>query len=202
MSQICVVRPANDSAAKTLAGMAAPLNSIIPGSGHTVRDLFHSAADRPTVEKALASCRAILFLGHGRKSRLQGATTDLIDTANVVKAKGRIIVAIACWSAHTLGPYAIANGIEAYLGFDDMLGCLKGDPDNQFGPACISGIELMLNGKDIGDALATMLKKFDDVFDYYRNGAGKASSDAVLGWLLADWNKKHCKLLGLNGARL
>ena len=203
MSDICFIRPANDAAATTLANMAIPLKAKISTSSHTLSaDLTGTGATRGAVDVQLAACRAICFFGHGLKSRLQGSSTDLIDSFNVSLASGSIVIAFACWSAHTLGPGAISAGVEAYLGFDEQFGCLAGDPDGEFGAAAISGMEVMLKGNDVGAALREMEKKFDDAFDFYKTGAGAGRSNSVLGWLLANWDKRHLALHGTAGALL
>jgi len=196
MSSICIIRPANDPAATTLANMAALLNTIVAASTHSLVDLYGSAATRAAVEAQLSANRVIVFFGHGLKSRLQGMSTDLIDSTNVSKASGQIIIAIACWSAHTLAVQAVQQGIDAYLGFDEQFGCLRGDPDGQFGSAAIACIESILTGNDMAVAFSDMQQRFDSVFEFYKTGKGSGQTDSVLGWLLANWNKNHMRLHG------
>ena len=197
MSDICFVRPSNDAAATTLANMANQLVSNIP-SGHALHDLTGTSATRTAVETELSACRLIVFWGHGMKSRLQGASTDLVDLSNVSQAQGHLIIAIACWSADTLGSTATtSSGVDAYLGFNEQFGCLAGDPDGEFGAAVVKGIEeIIVKGNDMSATLATMQRRFDDVFAYYKTGKGSGTSDSVLGWLLADWDKTHARLTG------
>ena len=196
------MRPANDPAAATLANMASSLTSTISSNGHSLSDLSNAGATRTAVEAELRASRLIIFFGHGLKSKLQGAATDLVDLSNVSLASGNIIVAIACWSAHTLAGQAIAGGVEAYLGFDEQFGCLAGDPDGEFGAAVAEGLEELINGNDMQTTLGSMQQRFDDAFHFYKTGSGSGRSDSVLGWLLANWNKIHARLDGNVGTTL
>ena len=191
MSELCLVRPANSPAATELARWGASLKSDITASSHTVRvDLYAAAGTRAAVEAQLGPSRATVFFGHGRNDRLEGYCGDVIDTSNIGKATGNILIAIACWSVVKLGPSAIAAGVEAFVGFDDQLVWLAGDPDGQFEPATLSGAREMLNAAaTVAACAAKMQSEFDAVFAFYRTGLGAGKRNSVLGWLAASWGQ-------------
>jgi len=202
MSDLCLIRPANNAAAVELANWGSSLARDIASSSHSLRkDIYSVAATRAAVEKELGPSRATLFFGHGRKSRLEGYSSDVIDSSNVGKAAGNILIAIACWSAAKLGPDAFSAGVEAYLGFDEQFVWLSGDPEHQFEPAALSGIREMLNsGADIAVCATTTQTEFDSVFAFYKTGAGSARPNAIVGWLAAAWDRDHLVVLGKGSA--
>lgn len=102
-------------------------------------DLASGTATRNAVDAELPQHEATFFFGHGTATKLLGAGADLVDAANVGYAAGHAILAIACSSADTLGPIAIQNNVEAYLGFTRKLTWVSGDPDGQFEPAICAG---------------------------------------------------------------
>lgn len=204
MASICHIHPANDSAAKDLSNWASSLNPIIAGSSHLLSaDLTGSAVDRPSVEAELATCDGFLFFGHGGKARLQGFATDVVDLANISKVQpDSVIVAIACWSGVALSHSALGAGAKAYLGFDEQLVWLAGDPDKKFGPAVTSGlIDLVASGTSVSDCETRIKSEFDAVFGFYKTGAGSGKSNSILGWLCANWNKLHLVTHGAGSAR-
>jgi hypothetical protein len=203
MSDLSLVRPSNDPAAAELSDWAASLIPDITASSHKYTDRKGAGATRTAVETELTKSRATLFFGHGLKSRLQGYSSDVVDVANIGKAAGNIVIAIACWSAVTLGPASISSGIDAYLGFDEALVWITRDPDRQFGPAATSGPrDMITTGSDIAACAARLQQQFDAVFQYYRTGAGASGRDAVLGWLAGTWNKAHVVKHGSGSATL
>src|SRR3974390_1332049 len=120
MSDFFLIRPANDTVALELSSWCSSVSWSIPANGDNIdTELYASAPPRAAVETALPGMRCILFFGHGTYTELLGAARALIDTANIAKATGSIVVAIACSSASVLGPDAIRQGVLAYLGFND-----------------------------------------------------------------------------------
>ncbi len=81
--------------------------------------------DRQAVDQALKTGQVVLYFCHGERDSL-GQGPVLIDSSNVGDVAGGIILAFACHSAKELGPTAIQNGINAYLGFDDWLFVYRG----------------------------------------------------------------------------
>jgi hypothetical protein len=111
MSDLLLVRPATNVAGAELAAWGGTLGAEIKRSAHFLRaDLVGGAATRPAVERELSTSRCTIFFGHGLRARLEGYGGDVVDALNVGKAANNVIVAIACWSAHTLGPQALTAG--------------------------------------------------------------------------------------------
>lgn len=192
-----MVRPADDTDAATMALWGADVAAKASSCGHTVQpDLQGSLATRPQVDLALSQCDVFFFFGHGRKARLLSGTVNLVDSVNVGNAAKQVIVAMACWSADTLGPDAQQRGVRGYLGFDERFAFLTGDPDRQFGPATVKCCHELLQGQTLGQAASTLERELDTVFDYYSTGQGSTGPNAALGWLAAYWDKQHVKRIG------
>jgi hypothetical protein len=197
MAIVFLVRPANNAVAIELSQWGASLHNVKSATGVSISaDYASTAATRSAVDTSLPVHSAMFFFGHGAPSKLLGANTDLVDSKNVGFAKSAAIVAIACSSADVLGPVSIKNGVEAYIGFTKKLTWISGDPDRQFQPAICSGPETLMQGRDIGTALATMQNELVSVENYYHSGSGKSSPDAPIGFLSAFWDRSHLVALG------
>jgi hypothetical protein len=198
MATVLLVRPANDSVAVELSAWASKLKTASAlGTSSIGVDLASGAATRSAVDSAMPSRDALFYFGHGTATALRGAGVDLVDTMNVGLMANRTIVAIACWSAKTLGPIAVtSSGLAAYLGFDDKLLWLTGDPDLQFGPAICSGPNDLIQGNDIGTALVSMRTQLQNVVTYYHSGSGKSNPNSIIGFLSAYWDSQHLALYG------
>jgi hypothetical protein len=203
MPDLCLIRPANDVFALELGSWCGRLKSDIQKAGHSIgHDLYATTATRTAVEAAMSRARCTIFFGHGSYAELLGAGGALVDTANVTKARNSVVVAIACSSAKVLGPDAISQGVDVYLGFSEKFAWLFGDADKQFEPAAVSGVLALVRGGDAGQALAQMIAAFGNVKDYYLHGAGKGAINSTGGWLSAFWNSNHITLLGATSAKL
>ena len=197
MSDFCLIRPASDAFAAELSVWCSNLKPHITGAGHSIQhDLSGTSATRTAVDSAIPGMRCVVFFGHGSYTELLGANGALVDTANVAKAKNSILVAIACSSAKVLGLDATNQGADVYLGFSEKFVWISGDPDGQFEPAAKKGLLTLLARGDAGQALTAMAQAFDDVKNYYLNGAGKGSTNSTAGWLSAYWDSNHVTLIG------
>src|SRR3989304_8871098 len=111
MSRVAVVRPGGNGAAGTLHSWGQKVVNDVGSSSptHTLNaDLdTQVAAHRLAVEGEMQSCRAVFFFGEGDWACLYNGTTPVVDTGNVARAFGHLLVAIACNSAHMLGNAAI-----------------------------------------------------------------------------------------------
>ena len=174
----------------------------IPRNHSLVSDLYASAATRLAVGSAIADVRCVLFFGHGNPGSLGTPDAALIDTLNIGNAGGAIFIAMACSSASALGPDAIQQGVESYLGFNGPFAWILGDPDDQFRRAIFSGISLLTGGGSIRNALEAMQFGFDGADTYYRNAQAGRKSNSTLGQLTAFYNRHHLVLLGNQAATL
>jgi hypothetical protein len=101
-----------------------------------------------------------------------------------------------------LGRHAVASGVESYIGFDERFLWLTGDPDRQFAPAMLSGVNVLLGGSDANTCVAKLQTEYHDIVDYYSTGTGVSSPNATLGFLAAYWNATHNVLHGSRTAKL
>jgi len=197
MPSILLVRPANNAVAIELSHWGAALKGLSGQARVPIgSDLASSGATRTAVDNALPGHVALFFFGHGTPAKLLGGSSDLVDANNVGLAAGHAIVAIACSSADTLGPIAINNGVEAYLGFTKKLTWISGDPDGKFQPAICCGPEQLMQGGMIKDAVCAMQNALGTVVNYYHSGTGRNSPDAAIGFLSAFWDMNCLNSLG------
>jgi hypothetical protein len=200
MADLVLIRPANDAAAIDLSNWGANLRADITSAGHTLAvDLYATATARPAVDAALGGKRCVFFFGHGNPTELLGASSALVDTANVGIARTSILVAIACSSANVLGPDAVSQGVEAYLGFSDRFVWLARDPDRRFEPAVAAGVRELLAGNPTDDARSAMASGFQRALIFYQSAG---TTNSTLGWLSAFWDFSHLALIGVTTARL
>jgi hypothetical protein len=203
MADFVLIRPANDAAAIDLSNWGANLRPDVASALHTLAaDLYAAATTRSAVDAAFPGTRCVLFFGHGNYAELLGAGNILVDTANIGRISGNIFVAIACSSANVLGPDAVSQGVEAYLGFTDRFAWVSRDPDSQFEPAATAGIRELLAGRTIDDAKLEMESGFQNTVRFYQTGAGRGTPNSTFGWLTAWWDIGHLALIGIKTTTL
>lgn len=205
MSDVSIVRPSGpDSSAQTLHAWAQDTVNDVNASSHKLRiDLTGLTVTRPAVEGELSSAQAVFFFGHGDWDGLLNRRIVVVDTNNIGKAVGKIIFAIACKSAHTLGDAAQKVGVHGYLGFDEDIIWVTGVSRQMTGIACTAGAkQLLLNQGTLSDAANAMRQEFDNIIRYFKYGAGKSNANATLTYLWADWDKNHIRIKGNASARL
>ena len=199
MSDIVVFRPGGNPPARDLAGWGLRAAGLIQhGAAHALAaDHQGSAATSGAVATSLPNCRAALFFCHGAADKLMARGVALWDSGSAAYAQGLIVIAIACSSARRLGPAAVSAGADAYLGFDDKLVWLTGDPHGRFGDAAVAPVACLAGGGDAAAARAALENGFDVAFAFYRSSpANVTASDAVIAWLAASWNRGHVQLHG------
>jgi len=87
------------------------------------------------------------FIDHGQKDKLFGADDKaLIDSENISLLKNKLIYAIACESASTLGRKALENKVAGYIGFTDSFHIIP-DAANTFGYCFLSGLQSIIMQK-------------------------------------------------------
>ncbi len=122
MMNLLIIRRESDPIEATLAlwwDLAFP-PGLTPPADVLVTELRGVAASPGAVQAALAEPGdVVLYFGHGTETAL-GLWPTLIDTLTMSNAHGQVMIAIACRSADTLGPRAVAAGnFSEYLGFSD-----------------------------------------------------------------------------------
>lgn len=203
MADFLLIRPANDAAALDLSNWCTNLIPTLAAGGHTVAgDLHATAATRAAIRSNLPAKRCVTFWGHGTSTQLRGAGGPLVDTANVGLAAGSIFLAIACSSADVLGPDAISQGVEAWLGFNNLFVWVSRDPDRQFEPAIAAGVKDLIAGGDVDSARAAIFTGLQRAFVFYQTGAGRGTTNSTFGWLAASHDSSRLTLVGNPAATL
>jgi hypothetical protein len=133
------------------------------------------ALSRAAIDRLLAHGGHVLYFGHGERDALVSrrlrwlpwGTQRLCDDKNL-PAEGRVVIAIACWSADTLGRNLTeGNGVEAYLGWPDRFAWPSGSPEPTW-EAVTNAIEILAQGGTVescGNELRAGLHK---AHDHYR----------------------------------
>ena len=112
--------------------------------------------------------------------------------SNVDLLKGTIVMAVACYSASKLGEYAIKNGADCYIGYNDLLMFPTDSKNSQdmFGEVQLTLFENILLGRTVAEAEIEMSELEDTYIRKYKQT--KYVSLPML------WNKINRRVLGDN----
>jgi hypothetical protein len=199
MKDILFVRPADDSAATQIAAWGQAVRQY--AARFKADDLCSSQATRVNVDSRLSvGFRHLFWFGHGTEQALIAHGAGLVDSANIGKVRGGMVVAIACYSAIKLGRMAKAGSYpRAYLGFDDEFGFPANAPLRMMFAVTRGLSGLFLRADDIQSAAMALRKQFDSArVDYKKNGTawGLSPADARTAWLFAKSNRYSLKTHG------
>jgi hypothetical protein len=191
-----------------LSGTAgADMNKWFIQNNFDVTTLIGAEATRLEMNPVLARNPAcVCYYGHGVDDTLEGEIPpgDLISTDNINQFQGTIIVAIACDTGLTLGPQAIANGIETYFGAVDVINVafpeLEHDYLSDFSDVFTTIPIALLSGKTAEQALQAYVDRCNYYIGIYQ---------ANPGWSLSEWymqalehNRDVFRLFGNADAKL
>jgi hypothetical protein len=205
MTDVLFIRPADDSASVQVAAWGQVVRQRITRAA--VCDLTAGEVSRSSVDSELARHpRHLFWFGHGRPDELIASNTAMIDSGNVGELVGGVVVAIACYSAVTLGWEAVARGGPAsYLGFDDQFGFPANAP-LPMAHAITEGLRCFYEGgHEIGCAADRLVRELDRArIEYQENGAawGLSAGDSMTAWLFAKSNRFSLRLFGSSGTTL
>lgn len=201
MNELLFVRPCNDAAAVRIGSYGQDLRDR---AIDTFDDLVATAATRAAIDAALSAARpprSLLFFGHGQDDCLTGAGgAALIDSSNVGGISEGLVVAMACWSANTLGPQAVGHpSVRAFVGFDDPVGLIaKASAPMQ--DAFVEGLDCLLTSRhEIRCAADQLRQRFAAAkVEYRTNGVamGLSAGEARTAWLYAKSNQHSVQVLG------
>ena len=197
MSTLVFVTPADSPDAVTLGNWGGTVRRRAQACGHKVVSLSGSAVTPAAVQGTLGTHDACFYFGHGTWGTLQEASgLTLLDVTTSSASSGRSIVAVACQAAHTLGPSIVAaHSAKFFLGFDDDLIWVNGSPDvGQFEAAVADGLDPLLSGLTAADARQGLEDGFERAFQHFKYGVPKSHPNRVLGYVFADWDKRHIAL--------
>ncbi len=142
---------------------------------------------------------AILFNGHGSSKQVQGQNGAIFGVDDVAFLRGKIVHALSCNTAKTLGPLARQSGVKEYVGYDESYVVLlqrdKIDHPELDGtaalfldPAFIAPAAL-LNGKSGGEAVTLAKRAYNRSILKALDSDIQSDDDQFIGWLL--WDRDH-----------
>lgn len=115
---------------------------------------------------------------------------------NVHLLEGSIVYAVSCHSAEQLGKCAIQHGVEAWVGYEDLLLFPVDNMRSQdiFGEVHIEMLAGLLEGKTVGEAYDSMIKMQDTYIKLYK----------PIKWVALPllWDRLHSRVLGNREARI
>jgi hypothetical protein len=200
MTQIAFIRPEGDPVAQVLSSYAlAVIANVSALSTLLVQDLVGAQATRANIEQVIGQAEVAVYFGHGQDKQL-GRTAALVDTANIGRAKGAVVIAVCCDSSIALGKDAIAQGVDCYVGFDDILVVYHGNT-SLFGSVFNVALVDFLGGTiDAKTCHERMIDGFRFLENRYRNDPNyNGHPDAAVIWLASHVNWRGTCLDG-NGA--
>jgi hypothetical protein len=195
---IMFVRPADDNAAIYASACGHQLRQLATSCGTT--DLSGAQVTRARLDQDMGNHKHLFWFGHGKEDALIAFGSAMVDDQNLPSLKGGLVIAVACYSAVTLGQIAKSgSGVAAFLGFDDKFvfptnGEVTMSLYLRRGLSCI-----LIHGHGIGCAASELKQAFKDLRDEYRRQerAGQLSgSDALFGRTCAANHFLSLQLIG------
>jgi len=119
--QLLITRPEHDTTLHYLSAWSAAIIDNAKLHGVRVLDLHRERATKKDVESMIAKQEPelVMFNGHGNKETICGHKNEPIIEAdkNEQILKEKIVLAISCSSASTLGDKAVDKGTKAFIGY-------------------------------------------------------------------------------------
>ena len=153
----------------------------------------------------------VLLNGHGSGTTVCGYNNEaLVTLGNDEKYfRNKIIYAISCRSARTLGKYLIGQGTKTYLGYDDDFIFIIEEPESgnlledktaglYLEPAILVALS-MIKGNTVGDAFRESQNKFKENIDQLLNSEASEKTKELLPYLY--WDMEHQVCLGDSQAK-
>ena len=196
MVNLVLVRPESDPVEVGLSSWAALVLASIGGAFRvSTVDLRAQQVTRTAVEGAIGAHDATLFFSHGTRDHL-GSPTPCVDSANVSKAQGKVLIAFSCMAGEQLGLDAVSNGVRAFLGFDDILTNYHPQP-SLFGQIVDIALRpFLLSGQPIHAVRSALKWGFQSIEQHYTKGPGANHANANLIWMAAHINQRALVLHG------
>ena len=141
----------------------------------------------------------VLFNGHGSNTQIQGQNEIIFSTDDVSILNGKIVHALSCNTAKTLGPIAKDSGAKEYVGYDEQFvlfyqNSKVGHPDSDntaklfLDPAFIAP-RALLEGKTGNEAVELARKAYNRSIKEALNSDIQSDNDQFIGWLF--WDRDH-----------
>lgn len=180
-------------------------NAIVLRNNRANKNIFKSVVNKtnPTF---------IFLNGHGNDNTVTGQDNKPIitDTDNLEFLKKKIIYALSCRSAKTLGPYCVENGIKTYIGYTDDF-VFVFDRTKRTNPTQdkIAGFFLdasniipfsLLKGKTTNEACNISQNTFRKTIRTLLTSESKADQSSTMRFLI--WDMRHQVCLGNKNAKI
>ncbi len=163
MTPLLFVGPGTDQVEQVLEIVGKQVAAAVPPSTQTQQFWQADDPDKSGVEAALAVQPHLLYFGHGGRDVLGDPV--LVDFRNIGLLSGRIVLAMACNSADTLGPEAVNNqAVAAYLGFTLEIFVPVGSGTWSLTPWYVAGTQLV-TGASVGQVASDTRRAFKDEGD-------------------------------------
>jgi len=191
--------------------------------GFTVQCLYGKSCTREVYESLVSRVdpKLIAYLDHGWSHaclaaldfhcRYYFSSRTLIDTHNLGTVRGRVVFALACWTAAYLGPRAVEEGCLTWFGWDAKftVAALAAYPWTPWSDPVLWSIIMtpltalakLLDGASTGEAYQATIKAYRDEIDLWkRNPPIPEVAVTVIGVLRHDL--EHFKLIGRRDVRV
>lgn len=174
---------------------------------HRQHQIFHLDQEKVTHEhfRGLLKKKSIDLVclnGHGAADRIMGHNLQtLLDTKNADLLAGTTAHVLACDTAKTLGPSAMAAGARGYVGYDErfiMLSRpakisqpLQDDVAQLFLNPAFTAPKALIDGKSCQEAVQLAQNAYRRSIQEALNSDIQSDKDRCVGFLL--WDLKHLK---------
>jgi hypothetical protein len=169
---ILMITP-NDDALSRVAGKYG--RAIVEQFSADAKPLIVDVLSRSAIDRQLANGSHVLYFGHGERDALVSrryrwwpwSSQQLCDEHNL-PSPGRIVIAIACWSADTLGPKLVEeNMIEAYVGWPDRFSWPESCPEPVW-DAVTSACAVLAQGGTLDNFVSELQRGLYTAHNYLR----------------------------------
>ncbi len=132
----------------------------------------------------------VFYFGHGSEEGDAWISADgeirFADAENIEAAKGRMVIAMACFSGAKLAGIAVALGVRTYVGFSRRVFTIENS--SEFASAGANAISVLFGDVATAAQFAQALERnFIQLRDHYR-GPGRGLPNSTLHWVAADHN--------------
>jgi hypothetical protein len=165
VKELVLVRPETDDI-ETLVSQAWAqpfVDRHTPSLSHRILDLRGGDVSRVAVEGHFSDTRVVIYFGHSTASTVgeMGRDSEVyIDSSNVGLAAGCALIVFGCWSGLRLGPVAVKNGVETYVGLDDVL-YADSDFAALVAPLIDTALDELVRGASVSDIHRTLREEVD-----------------------------------------
>ena len=211
---ILVTQPEYDYTTRYISAWAEKIIQYAKNKGNKIIALKKVRASKNVFEGIVNKINPsfIFFNGHGNDNTVTGQDNEPIITNadNLEFLKKKIIYALSCRSAKTLGPYCVKNGIKTYIGYtDDFIFVFDRTKRTNPKQDKIAGFFLdtsniipfsLLKGKTTNEAYNDSQNAFRKTIRTLLTSESKTDQSSTIRFLI--WDMQHQVCLGNRNARI